>query len=94
MQNQNAFSKPYSDVTAKLIDDEVRVMIEQQYERAQQLLHEKRDQLETLANRLLEKEVLFKDDLEALFGKRPFDRQEPTAEQSGLIMDEEKQPGS
>jgi AFG3 family protein len=94
MQNQNAFSKPYSDVTAKLIDDEVRVMIEQQYERAQQLLLEKREQLEALANRLLEKEVLFKDDLEALFGKRPFERQEPAPEQSGLMMDEEKQPGA
>lgn len=75
LQNQNAFSKPFSEETARLIDEEVRKIIEGQYERAQQLLREKRKELDALAKLLLEKEVLFKDDLEALIGKRPFDRQ-------------------
>jgi AFG3 family protein len=77
MQNQNTFSKPFSEETSKMIDVEARKIIEQQYERAQNLLLEKRKELDALAALLLEKEVLFKDDLEALIGKRPFDKQEP-----------------
>lgn len=78
MQNQNTFSKPFSEETSRLIDDESRKIIEQQYERAQQLLRDKRTELDALAKLLLEKEVLFKDDLEALIGKRPFDKEVPT----------------
>jgi len=77
MQNQNTFSKPFSEETSRLIDDESRKIIEQQYERAQQLLRDKRTELDALAKLLLEKEVLFKDDLEALIGKRPFDKEVP-----------------
>lgn len=77
MQNQNTFSKPFSEETSRLIDDESRKIIEQQYERAQQLLRDKRSELDALAKLLLEKEVLFKDDLEALIGKRPFDKEVP-----------------
>lgn len=76
MQNQNSFSKPFSEETSKLIDEESRKIIEAQYVRAQNLLKEKRTELDALANLLLEKEVLFKDDLEALIGKRPFDKPE------------------
>lgn len=76
MMNQNGFTKPYSEETAKLIDDEARKIIEQQYERAQNLLREKRKELDALAALLLEKEVLFKDDLERLIGKRPFETHE------------------
>ncbi len=79
MQNQNAFSKPFSEETSKMIDVEARKIIELQYERAQNLLREKRKELDALAALLLEKEVLFKDDLETLIGKRPFDKPE-TAE--------------
>ncbi|MFK8008847.1 MAG: ATP-dependent zinc metalloprotease FtsH [Saprospiraceae bacterium] len=68
---QNQFSKPYSDATATLIDDEVRKMLESQYQRAQDLLKDKRNELEILANELLEKEVLLKSDLEKLIGLRP-----------------------
>lgn len=80
MQNQNSFSKPFSEETSKLIDEESRKIIESQYLRAQNLLKEKRKELDALASLLLEKEVLFKDDLEALIGKRPFDKQEPVDE--------------
>ncbi len=76
LQNQNAFSKPFSEETAKLIDEEARKIIENQYLRAQSLLSEKRKELDALASLLLEKEVLFKDDLEVLIGKRPFDKAE------------------
>lgn len=72
-QNEYGFTKPYSEVTAKLIDDEISKMIEEQYKRAISILKEHKDKLTTLANRLLEKEVIFKDDLEHIFGKRPFD---------------------
>lgn len=57
-----------------MIDVEARKIIEDQYVRAQQLLREKRTELDALAKLLLEKEVLFKDDLEVLIGKRPFDK--------------------
>jgi len=70
---QNQFSKPYSDETATLIDDEVRKLVESQYQRAQDLLKEKRNELDILANELLEKEVLLKSDLEKLIGPRPAD---------------------
>jgi cell division protease FtsH len=80
MQNQNTFSKPFSEETSRLIDDESRKIIEAQYLRAQNLLKDKRKELDALAALLLEKEVLFKDDLEALIGKRPFDVQQPVDE--------------
>jgi len=70
---QDQFNKPYSDDTATLIDDEVRKMLEGQYQRAQDLLKEKRNELEILANELLEKEVLTKSQLEKLIGPRPAD---------------------
>lgn len=73
MQNQNSFSKPFSEETAKMIDVESRKIIEDQYVRAQNLLREKRNELDALAKLLLEKEVLFKDDLERLIGKRPYE---------------------
>lgn len=81
MMNQNGFMKPYSEETSKLIDDESRKIIDGQYQRAQNLLREKRKELDALANLLLEKEVLFKDDLENLIGKRPFDKPEPTVQE-------------
>jgi len=74
MQNQNTFNKPFSEATSRMIDEESRGIIEKQYLRAQELLKDKRKELDALANLLLEKEVLFKDDLERLIGKRPFDK--------------------
>ena len=67
------FSKPYSEETAQIIDSEISKIIEGQYKRAIEILQEHKDKLILLANRLLEKEVIFKDDLEKIFGKRPFE---------------------
>jgi cell division protease FtsH len=66
------FTKPYSEDTAKAIDEEVRNIIEAAYQRTKNLLIEKRDALEAVAQELLKKEVIFQQDLEALIGKRPF----------------------
>ncbi len=71
-QNENAFTKPYSDETAKMIDDEVRKMIDEAYDRTINLLKDKRKQLEIIAKELLEKEILFKTDLDKLIGLREF----------------------
>ena len=72
-QSDYNFSKPYSDDTAKIIDTEISGLIEEQYQRAITILTENRIKLEALAGILIEKEVIFKDDLETIFGKRPFD---------------------
>ena len=69
----DGFVKPYSEETGKKIDKEISKIIESQYLRAIQLLDEHKDKLTILAELLLEKEVIFKDDLEKIFGKRPFD---------------------
>ena len=68
--------KPYSDETASMIDEEVRRLVSSQFERAKQLLKEKRNDLEVLAQQLLEKEVVLKSDLERLIGKRLFGTKE------------------
>ena len=80
MQNNSTFSRPYSEETARMIDEEARKFIDEQYVRAQKLLVDKRDLLDILANELLTKEVIFKDDLERLLGKRPFDKSETPEE--------------
>jgi cell division protease FtsH len=75
MQN-DSFHKPYSDETASLIDEEVRQLLQVQYERAQSLLIERKDELEKLAHELLAKEVLHKSDVEKLIGPRPYQEEE------------------
>jgi len=72
----DSFVKPYSDDTAKIIDDEISNIIEGEYERAIQILKDHEDKLHILAEKLLEKEVIFKDDLVTIFGKRPFEKEE------------------
>lgn len=67
------FTKPYSEKTAELIDEEVKKLIDFCYKRTIDLLDKHKDQLDRLAKDLLEKEVIFKEDLESIFGKRPFD---------------------
>ena len=69
------FSKPYSEDTAQKIDREISILIEGQYDRAIKLMEDNKEKLTTLAERLLEKEVLFKDDLLTILGKRPFDKE-------------------
>ena len=71
-QNEYNFSKPYSEKTAELIDKEISNLIETQYQRALNLLEENKDKLTELAEELLEKEVIFKESLERIFGERPF----------------------
>ncbi|MEE4256693.1 MAG: ATP-dependent zinc metalloprotease FtsH [Bacteroidales bacterium] len=80
-QQEYSFQKPYSEKTAETIDREIKELVEKAYKRAVNLLKENKDKLEKLAARLLEKEVIFSEDLEKIFGKRPWD-------------DEEKRPGN
>ncbi len=74
-QQEYTFSKPYSEKTAELIDKEIHNLIETSYQRAIKLLKENKDKLKKLANVLIEKEVIFREDLESIFGKRPFDKE-------------------
>ncbi len=76
-QSEYGFTKPYSEETAQKIDAEISLLIEAQYQRAIELLSKNKEKLTTLAKRLLEKEVIFKDDLEKIFGKRPFEKEAP-----------------
>ena len=93
-QSEYSFSKPYSEETAKTIDQEISKLIETQYQRAITILTENKDKLVRLAELLLEKEVIFKDDLVEIFGKRPFDKevaekQIDTPKEKNEILDEE-----
>ena len=72
-QSENSFNKPYSEKTAQIIDEEISNIIETQYKRACDLLKKNKSKLTQLAERLLEKEVIFKNDLSNILGKRPFD---------------------
>lgn len=82
---ENTFTKPYSEETGKIIDEEVRNIIDEAYKRTLQLLTEKKQEVEILAKELLDKEVLHKSDVEELIGRRPFEEKkllEISAEQS------------
>ncbi|WP_207432490.1 ATP-dependent zinc metalloprotease FtsH [Sabulibacter ruber] len=72
-QPDTTFTKPYSETTAETIDNEVRLLVENAYNRTIQLLTDKRHELELVAQELLQKEIIFQNDLERLVGKRPFD---------------------
>ena len=71
-QSEYNFSKPYSDSTAQIIDKEISNIVETQFKRAISLLKKHKNKLTELANYLLEKEVIFKEDLVRIFGERPF----------------------
>ena len=86
-QNEYNFSKPYSEKTAELIDKEISKIIEEQYQRAIKILEDNKDKLNELAEVLLDKEVIFKDNLEKIFGKRPFEKS-IEAETKGLPLSE------
>jgi len=99
-QSEYNFTKPYSEETAQVIDKEISKLIEKQYQRAIKILSDNKDKLTILAELLLEKEVIFKKDLERIFGKRPFDdkpvvpkkvveesTEEPTTENSSETED-------
>jgi cell division protease FtsH len=80
-QNEYAMDKPYSEHTAETIDQEISKIIEKQYERAIEMLENNREKLDQLANLLLEKEVIFKENVEEIFGKRPWDKEEEKVEE-------------
>ncbi|MFZ4647357.1 MAG: ATP-dependent zinc metalloprotease FtsH, partial [Gemmataceae bacterium] len=73
-QSEYSFNKPYSEETAKNIDEEVRKIVDEAYQRTKALLTTKRDQLEVISQELLAKEILYQADLERLIGERPFER--------------------
>ena len=84
-QTDYNFSKPYSEQTAQVIDKEISKIIEKQYERAIDLLKNSKDKLRQLAERLLEKEVIFKDYLESILGKRPFKTNDEKIEEAKAL---------
>ncbi|MFT7442247.1 MAG: ATP-dependent Zn protease, partial [Maribacter sp.] len=81
----DAFVKPYSEETGRKIDKEISKMIETQYQRAIELLDKNKEKLTALAELLLEKEVIFKDDLQEIFGKRPFGEVEEVEEEESKV---------
>jgi len=92
-QGEYQFNKPYSEKTSEMIDIEVRNQIDLAYQRTKQLLTDKRDGLEKLAEKLLEKEILFQSDLEEILGKRPFDNRTTYDEfVNGIEPKAEKEP--
>lgn len=88
-QQEYMLSKPFSEKTAEMIDQEISKMVESEYARAKKLLLENLDKLHELAGRLLQKEVIFREDLEQIFGKRPFESDaEKTEEVVAVVVDE------
>lgn len=88
-QSEYSFGKPYSEQTAKIIDEEIKLMIEEQYRRAVEILTDNRDKLDALAKKLLDKEVIFREDLEEVFGKRAWDPELTEAPVSNAVKNEE-----
>jgi len=79
-QQEYSFQKPYSEKTAELIDQEVSKLVEKAYKRAREIITANKENVEKLANKLLEKEVIFSEDLKKIFGKRPFEEQKEKRE--------------
>jgi cell division protease FtsH len=90
-QSEYGFSKPYSEKTAELIDNEISAIIEEQYQRAIVLLENNKDKLTELAEVLLDKEVIFKDNLEKIFGKRAFENPAAIEEEMKEAIDDVKE---
>jgi len=90
-QSDYNFTKPYSESTAEKIDSEVKRIVDNAYNRTKKLLTEKREQLEKIANKLLEKEILFQNDLENLIGKRPFKDNRVNIQESSNTSNEDSQ---
>ncbi|MEN9987836.1 MAG: hypothetical protein RLZZ585_875 [Bacteroidota bacterium] len=93
-QGRDSFTKPYSEDTARIIDEEVSKLVEGQYQRALQVLTENQDKLNALAEQLLSTEVIFKEDLERIFGNRQWESDElveQTEVQSGIQSENESE---
>ena len=94
-QNQGyGFTKPYSEETAKIIDQEIKKITDGQYERAKAILKKHEDKLHKLANKLLETEVIFKEDLEVIFGKRPFEKEAVKKEEKAKKTEDDTKTSS
>jgi cell division protease FtsH len=81
-QSEFSFQKPYSEQTAQIIDREVSTLVEKAYKRAVEIITVNKEKVETLAKLLLEKEVIFREDLETIFGERPFEEQKKLIEKA------------
>ena len=95
---ENTFTKPFSEETGKIIDEEVRGIIDEAYQKTLKLLTEKKQQVEILAKELLDKEVLHKSDVEELIGKRPFEEKklleiEPEQSNGHTVGEQTFEPG-
>ncbi|MGB0182238.1 MAG: ATP-dependent zinc metalloprotease FtsH [Schleiferiaceae bacterium] len=88
-QNEYAMDKPYSQETAVVIDEEISKIIEAEYDRAIDILSNNREKLDALANLLLDKEVIFKENVEEIFGKRPWDKEETEDTTAEVVATEE-----
>ena len=88
-QNEYAMDKPYSQETAVVIDEEISKIIEAEYDRAIDILSNNREKLDALANLLLDKEVIFKENVEEIFGKRPWDKEETEDTAAEVVATEE-----
>ena len=75
--SEYAFTKPYSEKTAELIDNEVKQLVEVQYERAKKVLLDNKEKHHALAERLLQREVIFTEDMVEIFGERPWEKEVP-----------------
>lgn len=94
-QGRDSFTKPYSEDTARMIDEEVSKLIESQYQRALQILTDNKDKLTALAEQLLLTEVIFKEDLERIFGKRQWESDELVeVEKTSLTTETETETGT
>lgn len=100
-RGESTFTKPYSEETARIIDEEVSVVIEKAYDRAKAILASNRDKLEALAKSLLDNEVIFKEDVERILGARPFASaspqvaaasEEPSASESPEVAESPEEP--
>ena len=91
-QQDYSLTKPYSEKTAETIDQQVSKIIEKAYQQAISILTEHRDGLSELANKLIEEEVIFGEDLEAIFGKRPWDNSEDEKLREAALKAAEKAP--
>ncbi len=88
--SEYSFNRPYSEKTAELIDEEVKTVVDEQYKRALAILRKNKAKLEKLAEKLLETEVIFSDDLEEIFGKRPWKTEEEEEKQKSVEKAREK----
>ena len=89
-QSEYGFTKPYSEQTAQKIDKEISQIVEEQYARAISVLEDNKDKLIELAERLLEKEVIFKEDLEKIFGKRPFEKFDKLGQEKAISVPDQE----